>query len=252
MTELQLHGNLVLTLLAMAVLTFGLLLWVTAPYGRHSRSGWGRTIPAHIGWIVMECPATVLFAAVYFSGDYALATAPLAFLALWQFHYINRTFIYPLRMRETGKRMPLSIITMAILFNCLNAYINARWISHLGDYTADWLSSSAFLVGTGCFLIGWTINYRADAILLQLRMPEETDYKIPHGGLYRLISCPNYFGEMLEWIGWAIATWSLAGTAFALFTVANLLPRALAHHRWYRQEFADYPAARRAVIPYLL
>ena len=57
---------------------------------------------------------------------------------------------------------------------------------------------------------------------------------------------------MLEWIGWAIATWSLAGAAFAVFTVANLLPRALANHRWYRQQFADYPVSRRAVFPYWL
>jgi protein-S-isoprenylcysteine O-methyltransferase Ste14 len=70
--------------------------------------------------------------------------------------------------------------------------------------------------------------------------------------MYRWVSCPNYFGEMLEWIGWAIATWSLAGSAFAIFTIANLLPRALANHRWYQTEFPDYPSDRRAVIPGLL
>ena len=80
----------------------------------------------------------------------------------------------------------------------------------------------------------------------------EYDYRIPRGGMYRWVSCPNHLGEMLVWTGWAIATWSLAGVAFAVFTMANLLPRAFAIHRWYQVEFADYPESRRVVLPFLL
>ncbi len=252
MSEPQLHGYLVFATFVLAAISFVLLLRIAAPYGRHLRSGWGPTMPARAGWIVMESPATLLFAAIYFAGDIALTAAPLVFLALWQLHYINRAFIYPLRMRDTNKRMPLLIVAMAALFNCLNAYINARWISHLGEYATSWLTSSAFILGTMCFLLGWAINQHSDAILLRLRGPGDTHYHIPRGGLYRWVSCPNYSGEMLEWLGWAIATWSLAGAAFAFFTAANLIPRALANHSWYQQEFADYPPSRRAVIPYVL
>ena len=92
----------------------------------------------------------------------------------------------------------------------------------------------------------------ADAVLAGLRRPGETGYKIPRGGLYELISCPNYFGELLEWLGWAIATWSVAGLSFAVFTAANLVPRALTHHRWYREKFPEYPRSRRAVVPFVL
>ena len=62
----------------------------------------------------------------------------------------------------------------------------------------------------------------------------------------------DYLGEILEWAGWALATWSFAGSAFAVFTLANLLPRALANHGWFKTQFADYPSSRRALIPYLL
>jgi protein-S-isoprenylcysteine O-methyltransferase Ste14 len=248
-TELQIHNNLILTTFAAAALTFISLLCVTAPYGRHHRPGWGPTIPARVGWVVMESPAVLFFGAVYWVGDHAQATLPLILFGLWQFHYINRTFIFPFRMRSAGKRMPLAIVAMAIFFNCLNAYINARWISHFGDYQVSRLATLPFAFGFSCFLIGWTINQYADTILFRLRQLGESGYRIPHGGMYRWISCPNYFGEMLQWAGWAIATWSLAGAAFAVFTVANLLPRALANHRWYKQVFADYPPSRRAVIP---
>lgn len=37
-----------------------------------------------------------------------------------------------------------------------------------------------------------------------------------------------------------------------LWTLANLLPRALAHHRWYGEQFDDYPRERKAILPFLL
>ncbi|MFQ6006832.1 MAG: DUF1295 domain-containing protein, partial [Woeseia sp.] len=241
MTELQIHNFLVLTTISLAGATFIALLSVNAPYGRHLRPGWGPTIPARIGWIVMESPAVLLFAAVYAIGAHAMSIAVLALFVLWQFHYPNRGLIFPFRMREAGKRMPVAIAAMAFVFSCLNAYINARWISHFGHYADAWLATVPFAFGLVLFLAGWAINQQADAVLIRLRQPGESGYRIPHGGFYRWVSCSNYLGEMLQWAGWALATWSAAGAAFALFTVANLLPRALAHHRWYRKEFPDYP-----------
>jgi len=82
-----------------------------------------------------------------------------------------------------------------------------------------------------------------------LRRPQESGYKIPYGGLFRWVSCPNYLGEIVIWTGWAVTTWSLPGLAFALWTATNLIPRARANHRWYRNYFPDYPASRKALLP---
>ena len=204
--EPQLHFWLVLLVFALAAQTFILLLWVNAPYGRFSRDGWGPTIPARAAWILFESPAVVVFACVYFAGDHAFALVPLVLLGAWQFHYLIRTFIFPFRMRETGKRIPAVIVVMAILFNVLNAYVNARWISHLGSYSDDWLVSTPFLVGLAMFAAGWLINQHADLVLLRLRKPGETHYSIPRGGMYRFVSSPNYLGEILEWAGWAVCS----------------------------------------------
>ncbi len=251
-SEPQLHSWLVLLVFILAAQTFILLLWVNAPYGRFARDGWGPSVPSRTAWVLFESPAVVVFAAVFFAGQHAWERVPLVLFAAWQFHYVLRTLVFPFQLREANKRIPVVIVAMAILFNVLNAYINARWISHLGSYRDDWLLSPAFLAGIVLFVSGWLINQHADRVLVRLRQPGETHYSIPQGGLYRLVSCPNYFGEILEWIGWAVMTWSLAGLAFAVFTVANLLPRALATHRWYREQFPDYPPARRAVVPFLV
>lgn len=250
MTEAGIHSALVRAVIVLAALTFISLLRFTAPYGRHYPGrGWGPEVSNRTGWIVMELPATLLFAFIYALGDAARETVPLALLALWQCHYLNRTFIYPFRARTAGKTMPLAVALSGFAFNVLNAYINARFISHIGEYGPGWLADPRFLAGAALFFAGLALNLHSDNILLDLRKRGGTDYSIPRGGAFRYVSCPNYLGEILEWGGWALAAWSPAGLAFFLYAAANLAPRARSHHRWYRERFDDYPAERKALIP---
>ncbi len=247
-----LHQHLVEIVFALAAVTFVALFFVTAPYGRHRREGFGPTIPSRVGWILMEAPASLAFLAFYAIGPRRVEAAPLALLALWQIHYVHRAFVYPLRMRADGKRMPVMIAALAIAWNLLNTWVNARYISAIAVYDPGWLLGPRFLGGAAIFAVGLAVNLDADARLLALRKPGETGYAIPRGGLYRFVSCPNYLGEILEWCGFAIAAWSPAGLAFAVYTAANLVPRAIANHRFYKDRFPDYPAERRAVLPFVL
>ena len=249
MTELDFHRLLVWGMFGVAAVTFWYLFRRTAPYGRHyAGSGWGPDISSKVGWVVMEWPAVLFFLSVYLQGQAAMDVVPLVFLTMWQVHYVHRTFIYPLRTRSSGYT-PLFVVIMGLVFNLVNAYINARFVSELGEYAASWLSDPRFVIGTSVFVFGMILNLRSDNILLRLRKNGTTKYGVPHGGAFRYVSCPNYLGEIVEWTGWAIATWSLAGLSFAVFTFANLAPRAVSNHHWYRTRFRDYPPNRRALIP---
>ena len=250
MTELQLHGYLVWAVVATGCLTLPFLLRRPAPYGRHYPGArWGPHLPSRLGWILMELPAVAAFLALYLDGKAAGQLVPLLFLAMWQVHYLNRTFIYPLRKGESTRRMPVVVIASGFFFNTVNAYVNARVISEFGGYGAQWLSDPRFIVGLAIFLSGMALNHHADTLLMRLRRPGESGYALPRGGLFRFVSCPNYLGEIIEWAGWALATWSWGGFAFWLFTTANLLPRARSNHRWYLETFEDYPPRRKALIP---
>jgi protein-S-isoprenylcysteine O-methyltransferase Ste14 len=237
--------------IAAGVATFVALLFVVAPYGRHTRGGWGPTIPERIGWMVMESPSLVLFSAIFFAGPRHAGTVPLLLWAMWALHYANRTIVHPLRIKST-RRMPIAIVAMAIVFNVTNATMNASFIGGLGEYASDATSQPRFIAGVVLFACGMVVNLDADRRLFALRTTHDGGYSIPRGGLYELVSCPNYLGEIVEWIGWAIASWSLGGLAFALFTIANLAPRALSNHAWYKRTFPDYPRARRALVPFVL
>lgn len=240
----------VATVLVLALLMFVTLFFITAPYGRHRRTGWGPGVNPRIGWILMELPSVVLFAWVYFDGVGAGQPAAMALFTLWELHYVQRTFIYPGLMRSGATPIPVSMAAMGWIFNAINALLNATALTHLPmGYSDRWLADPRFLIGAAVFLAGFTINVHSDHILRNLRKPGETGYKIPHGGLFRWVTSPNYFGEILEWCSWAVASWSLAGAAFAVFTFANLAPRARAHRRWYLENFPDYPKKRKALIP---
>jgi len=102
------------------------------------------------------------------------------------------------------------------------------------------------------FLAGWVINLHSDSIIRNLRQAGDSGHYIPRGGMFRYVTSANYLGELVEWLGWALLTWSWAGAVFALWTFANLAPRAATHHRWYREKFGeDYPAQRKRLLPFI-
>jgi 3-oxo-5-alpha-steroid 4-dehydrogenase 1 len=239
--------------LALAALVFGVLFYIKAPYGRHIRGGWGPLLDNRLGWFLMELPAVVVFGLIMIF--YAqISSVAVILLLLWQLHYCHRVFVYPLTLKK-GKKMPWMILIMAVIFNSTNGYLNAWSIaSQPVKYSDAWLTSPQFLVGVVVFFCGMFLNKLSDRQLAALCRSKDKAgaYQIPYGGAYRWVSSPNYLGEIIQWTGWAIATWSLAGWVFAVWTMANLVPRAIAHHRWYRMNFQDYPTQRRALIPFLL
>ena len=249
MTESAFFNWLLVSWLALAAAVFVLLFFVNAPYGRYLRAGWGPTLNNKAAWMVMESAAALLFALFFILGE---ARGPVSwiFLLMWQAHYIHRAFIYPFSLRGPTRRMPVFVVAMGLTFNAVNTYLNGRYLFSLsGGYADSWLRDPRFILGLLLFAAGYVANRQSDVVLGRLRQSAQNGYKIPYGGLYRWVSCPNYLGEIAIWTGWALATWSLPGLAFAVWSVANLAPRARANHAWYRQHFADYPRERKALLP---
>lgn len=238
--------------LTLAVIVFLILIFVKAPYGRHKTKGWGVEISAKKGWIIMESIPAVLLAVILVLG-HNRDLVVLFFWAIWTAHYVNRAWAWPNRAKLEQKLMPLSVVILAVIFNTVNCLLNGIWLFDLsGGYELSWVTDPRFIFGVVIFFFGMIINIKSDDILFSLRDDGSTGYKIPRGGLFEKVSSPNYLGEIIEWFGFAIATWSLAGFTFAIWTFCNLAPRAFAHHRWYKQEFSDYPENRKALIPFVI
>lgn len=239
--------------LGLGVVVFPLLLKTPAPYGRHTRPGWGITVPNHLGWLIMELPALVVFVYFFLVGTVSQTAATWFFFALWVLHYSNRSFVFPFRLKTAQKRMPVIIMSMAFIFNVVNGFICGHYFGSFAPrYTSTWFADPRFLIGVILFFSGVGLNWYTDHVLIGLRGSGQKHYAIPYGGMFRYVSCPNFLGEIIEWGGFALMTWSIPTLAFFVWTLANLIPRALDHHGWYKRQFGDYPSSRKSLIPYLI
>jgi len=249
----SLFNVLIYIWIAIAIVLFPILLRIIVPYGRHTSNSWGPKINNRVGWVIMELPVVIVFTLLLFIGD-GMKQAPVyLFYSLFMLHYLHRIFIFPFRMKSKPNHMPLSIIIMAVFFNLINGFFNGYWFGNFASsYTNTWFLDPRFIIGILLFFIGMYINISSDNKLINLRKGGKKGYFIPYGGLFKYISSPNLFGEIIEWTGWALLTWSLPGFSFMIWTMANLIPRAVDHQRWYHHRFPDYPKDRKAIFPKVL
>ncbi len=233
------------------LLIFGVLFKITAPYGKFISDKWGAMVNNRLGWIIMESPPLLLFSYFFWTGRNYTNVVCLTIYLLWMMHYINRDLIFPFRIKTKGKKMPAMIMSFGLIFNGINAFFNGYFLGNFAHYTLDWFTDIRFLTGLLIFIAGFGINIHSDNVLFSIRKNSH-DYQIPYGGMYKYVSSPNYLGEILEWMGFALMSWSLAGLSFGIWTIVNLLPRAISNHKWYQQYFPEYPANRKAIFPYVL
>jgi 3-oxo-5-alpha-steroid 4-dehydrogenase 1 len=238
--------------IGIAVFIFFILQKVVAPYGRHTSIKWGPQIDNHLGWLFMELPALLIMLLFFTKKISAQNLAIELMIGLYCLHYFNRSFIFPFRLHTRGKKMPILIMFSAIFFNLCNTFLLGYYFTHFANYQTSWFTDIRFITGVILFFVGLWINWKADNVLIHLRKPGETGYKIPQGWLFNYVSCPNLMGELIEWAGFAMLCWNMPALAFFIWTAANLIPRAVAHHKWYKSKFENYPVDRKAVLPYLL
>jgi steroid 5-alpha reductase family enzyme len=246
---MTLYTILLITEFALALPIFILLFFISAPYGKFLKKEWGPAANASLAWCLMELPVVIIPMFFFITSKRTDELIYLVFIIIWELHYIQRTFIYPFILNKNSHNVPLLIILFSAVFNLINGYIIGIGTFILPAPVSHSLLSFRFILGFSIFLTGFIINISSDRILRNLRSPGETDYKIPQKGLFKYICNPNYFGEILEWTGWAILTWSPAGAAFLIFTIANLVPRATANLKWYQKTFPNYPRKRKAILP---
>ena len=234
--------NIFLIVMAVvAVVVFVSLFFVDAGYGKFYDKKWGPAINNKLGWVLMESPVFIAMLVLWLCSDRRGDLVRLAFFFLFELHYFQRSFVFPFRLRGNSV-MPLSIIVMGVTFNVLNALMQGGWIFYISPddyYGGDWLADPRFIVGFLVFLIGMYINIQSDDIIRNLRKDGDTRHYLPKQGMFRYVTSANYFGEFVEWIGFAILTWSWAGAVFALWTFANLGPRAARIYEKYKDEFGD-------------
>lgn len=220
-----------------------------AAYGRYSdqsSSAW--KLPANLVWMIQESPAFFIPFHFYWT-DQHLTEYGKFLTVLMMFHYAYRSFVYPFLLNSKNQT-PADIVLMAFVFCTWNGFIQGSWNAYYQPEIDQFHPRFFVFFGVWLFAIGFIVHCVSDLHLISLRYRKPGTYSIPRGHLFDYITCPNYFGECLQWIGYAIAARSFPAIAFAFFTVCNLAPRAMSHHKWYKEKFGEkYPKDRMALIP---
>ncbi len=252
--ELPLFNTFLMVMTIIAAIVFIALYFVDAGYGIMFNKKWGISVNNKLGWVLMEAPVFFVMTACWWFSERTFAITPLVFFLLFQSHYFQRSFIFPF-MISGNSRMPISIMMMGVIFNTLNGLMQGGWIFHVSPadmYTSDWLTTPQFIIGTIIFIVGMCINLHSDHIIRHLRQPGDKNHYLPKGGMYDYVTSANYFGELTEWVGFAILTWSWAGFVFAFWTFANLTPRAHTIHKKYKAMFPEMAQLKlKRIIPFI-
>lgn len=254
--------------------------FIKAPFGRHVQGGekyrwwYGPSFDARLSWFIFECPNLVWswYCFCYLRDPDVIDTSAMMqlhqlstnaiLLFLFTIHYINRSIVYPLRMNRSSHRVPLVVTFSACIVTIMNGYIQSfylvrvRKLAPLSFPPLSWTDIQCWL-GIVLFFLGMIVNIKSDTVLRNLRRRNKGGakaYYIPQSPLFTYISCPNFFGEILEWFGFTVASnFAFPAVAFFIYTSSNLIPRGIAHHKWYQNKFDDYPKERKwAVIPFLV
>ena len=241
-------ADLLAIMFLVGLVVFVSLYFVDAGYGKMRSEKWGPAMNNKAGWLLMECPVFFVVLYEYFKalGDPTLAPivkqAPYwIFFLIFEFHYFQRSFIFPFLLKGKSK-MPFVIMLLSVCWNLINGYIQGYFLFHiapLDPYSTAWLTDPRFIIGTLIFFLGWGINMHSDHVIRHLRKPGDTKHYLPKKGMYRYVTSANYLGEITEWLGFAILTWSVAGLLFFWFSCCNLVPRSNAIYHKYEEEFPD-------------
>ncbi|CAG6017617.1 unnamed protein product [Menidia menidia] len=219
-------------------------------YGRHMPlSQTAKMVPARLAWFLQEMPALLIPLVLMLTSAKTSSVGKYLLLTTFCLHYFQRTFVYSFLTR--GQPFPLGVMVAGGFFCLINGLLQGHYLLHCAHFDEEWSFGCRYKMGLMMFYVGMAVNIQSDYILRNLRKPKEVVYKIPAGGLFEYVSGANYLGEIVEWFGYAVATWSLPTLSFAVFSLCFIGPRAHYHHRFYQEKFKEYPRFRKALIPFI-
>ena len=172
----------------------------------------------------------------------------------WTFHYAKREFETLFVHRFSHATMPFT----NLFKNCIYYWGFAAYVAYFVNHP-KYTPPPEDLVYTGmCLFYFMEIgNFSAHWNLRTLRPAGTKVRRIPRGGLFELVSCPNYTYEILSWLGFNLMTRTVAGILFMIAGAIQMFIWAKGKHRRYKREFDGqedrplYPPNRRAIVPFI-
>ncbi|KAL5258688.1 hypothetical protein ACHWQZ_G009226 [Mnemiopsis leidyi] len=215
------------------------LQWYPLQYSKFAPEG---GVPARLGWFLLYFIPMVAYVLVWNYLGASTEPYDLLMLGLYCAHFSKRC-LETLFVHKYSKDCVLIAVIEIATFYSLGAVTTAYSLHSLsGPERHSFLDNELRVkIGLGVYCTGQLCNLAHHYILASLRSPGKYKYVIPSGGLFSLVVCPQYAGELLSWLGFGIVGMSYGAFINYMPMVAYLSARAHHTYRWYGQKFEDYP-----------
>lgn len=150
-------------------------------------------------------------------------------LYYWCFHYFKRIMETFFVHRFSHATSPIS-----------NVFRNCAYYWSFGSYIAYYVNHPLYTpvsdlqmkIGFAFGIICQIANFYCHILLKNLRSADGSGgYQIPRGFLFNIVTCANYTTEIYQWLGFNIATQTVAGYIFLVVAAFIMTNWALAKHR---------------------
>ncbi|MCD7460316.1 hypothetical protein HAX54_043286 [Datura stramonium] len=156
-------------------------------------------------------------------------------LYYWCFHYFKRIMETFFVHRFSHATSPLS----NVFRNCAYYWSFGAFIAYFVNhplYTP--VSDLQMKIGFGFGIVCQVANFYCHLLLRNLRSPSGNGgYQIPRGFLFNIVTCANYTTEIYQWLGFNIATQTVAGYIFMVVAASIMTNWALGKHRRLKKLF---------------
>ncbi|KAI8143683.1 3-oxo-5-alpha-steroid 4-dehydrogenase-domain-containing protein [Fennellomyces sp. T-0311] len=199
-------------------------------------------IPSRIGMLLIYSPAAAisLWAMVSTLNKHAFWISQLNFL-----HYLKRLYEVLSIHRYSGHTSVIDACMISTAYASLTGIL----VFLATQVPLDMISQRQMILGLCFFLAGEILNHYHHRVLANLRKSKgDTTYKIPEGGLFELVWCPHYLGEIVTFMALVLVSQNILALPLQIAATAYLGCRAFNTKKWYESRF---PAAtpRKALIP---
>ncbi|KAI9154344.1 hypothetical protein LWI28_024717 [Acer negundo] len=153
----------------------------------------------------------------------------------WCFHYFKRIMETFFVHRFSHATSPLANVFRNCAYYWSFGSVIAYYVNH-PLYTP--VNDLQMKIGFGFGIICQISNFYCHLILKNLRSTDgSSGYQIPRGFLFNIVTCANYTTEIYQWLGFNIATQTIAGYTFLVVATFIMTNWALAKHRRLKKLF---------------
>ena len=254
----EFDGSLLHWLIA-SYIVLGPLLFVAESTGKLSfgyskfAKGDKRSMPSLLGWLFVYAPSIVLVWIPLLVRDVDLSVWHIVIASMVSAHFTKRCLEVLTIHRYSGAINLDAAVLICGLYSCVSYMFGEVAAVEVGPGEMP-IPDVGVLTITGAviWVFGVSLNLYSHVLLARLREPGETSYKPPRGGLFSLVACPHYLGELIGWWGFSLIFHHAWAPICAFAMTCYLAGRSNNTVRWYRELFGErIPDDWRRLLPFV-